>query len=95
MPIRSLFLGIALSLAAACSDPAPAIDAGVDAAIDAPGPIDAAADGPPRDAATLDAGGGGGGGDGCCRTDRGGGAPVATTAAFVVLAWHRSRRRTR
>ncbi|MBK7077846.1 MAG: hypothetical protein IPH44_36840 [Myxococcales bacterium] len=36
MPIRSLFLGIALSLAAACSDPAPAIDAGVDAAIDAP-----------------------------------------------------------
>jgi hypothetical protein len=48
-------------------------DAGVDAAIDAPGPIDAAADGPPRDAATLDAGGGGGGGDGCCRTDRGGG----------------------
>lgn len=70
-------------------------DAGVDAAVDAPGSIDAAADGPARDAAALDAGTGGGGGDGCCRTDRGGGAPVATTAAFVVLAWHRSRRRTR
>lgn len=76
MTIRSVFLGLALSLAvlAACSDPAPAIDAGVDAAIDAA--IDAPTGGPTR----VELGGGGRISGGTLTADVQLGAPIAQHA---------------
>jgi hypothetical protein len=73
-------------------------DAGVDAAIDAPDPADAATDGSAGSdgGASADGGSGAGATGGCCRTDRGGReAPVASVAAFVIFGWRRLRRRAR